>query len=167
MSNQCSFVPLLFSVLYAVAAVSDATGAETDTAAQTEQAYDPSMIPAGYRVVTIPAPVENGKSLQFGVGGIDFAKDGTAIVAGRTAGIWRYRAGKWSRFAEGVHDPQGIRVMAADGSVVVVAQKPELTLIQDIDGDGRADLYKTICDRWRGGGNYCEYVHVPFNRFSG
>jgi hypothetical protein len=161
MNTQRSHTALLFSVLCAVTSASIATGAETDAAGQTEQAYHPTTIPAGYRVVTIQAPVENDQPLQFGVGGIDFAEDGTAIIAGRTAGIWRYKAGKWSRFAEGLHDPQGIRVMAPDGSAVVVAQKPELTLVQDVDGDGHADLYKTICDRWRGGGNYCEYVHGP------
>ena len=51
--------------------------------------------------------------------------------------------------------------MSPDGSTVVVAQKPELTRIADTDGDGIADSYETICDRWRTGGNYCEYVHGP------
>ena len=157
MKTQGSLAPLLLSVLWAGAVA----GAETDTAAHTGETYQPATIPAGYSVVTIQTPVENGQALQFGVGGIDFAEDGTAIIAGRTAGIWRYKAGTWSRFAEGLHDPQGIRVVTPDGSAVVVAQKPELTLVQDTDGDGRADLYKTICDRWRGGGNYCEYVHGP------
>jgi hypothetical protein len=161
MNTQRPLVPFLFSVLYAVAATGIAAGAETDTAAQAEQAYQPTTIPAGYQVVTIQTPVENGQPVQFGVGGIDFTKDGTAVIAGRTAGIWRFKAGKWSRFAEGLHDPQGIRVMTPDGSAVVVAQKPELTLVRDTDGDGRADLYQTICDRWRSGGNYCEYVHGP------
>ena len=161
MNAQRPLVASLFSVLCAVAAAVTATGAETDVAVHAEQAYKPTTIPAGYHVVTIQTPVENGQPVQFGVGGIDFAKDGTAIIAGRTAGIWRYKAGKWSRFAEGLHDPQGIRVMTPDGSAVVVAQKPELTLVQDTDGDGRADLYRTICDRWRSGGNYCEYVHGP------
>lgn len=157
MNSRLSLVSLLFSVACAVIAA----GAEEDTTADLEQAYQPKTIPAGYHVVTIQTPVENDHSVQFGVGGIDFAEDGTAIIAGRTAGIWRYDGKRWSRFAEGLHDPQGIRVMAPDGSAVVVAQKPELTLVQDTDGDGRADLYKTICDRWRGGGNYCEYVHGP------
>ena len=158
MSAQRSFVLVLLSVSCATGI---AAGNDADAEPRPERAYQATTIPAGYRVVTIPGPLENGEPVQFGVGGIDFATDGTAFVAGRTAGIWRYEAGNWSRFAEGVHDPQGIRVMAPDGSAVVVAQKPELTLIQDIDGDGQADLYKTICDRWRGGGNYCEYVHGP------
>jgi glucose/arabinose dehydrogenase len=161
MNIRHSLAPLLFSIWFTVATTGATTGAETDAAANTEQAYKPATIPAGYRVVTIPAPLVDGKPVQFGVGGIDFAAGGVAVIAGRTSGIWRYKAGKWSRFAEGLHDPQGIRVMSPDGSAVVVAQKPELTLVQDTDGDGRADLYKTICDRWRGGGNYCEYVHGP------
>jgi hypothetical protein len=131
------------------------------SASAAEHAYQPKIIPAGYSVVTIDTPMENGQPVQFGVGGIDFGDDGSAIVAARTAGIWRYKDGQWSRFAEGLHDPQGLWLMAGDGRAMVVAQKPELTLIRDLDGDGRADLYKTICDRWRAGGNYCEYVHGP------
>ncbi len=95
--------------------------APSGTTISVEQVYKAATIPAGYQIVTIQTPVENGKPIQFGIGGIDFAQDGT----------------------------------------VVVAQKPELTLLTDTDGDGIADLYKTICDRWRAGGNYCEYVHGP------
>jgi len=151
-----SFALFLFLVLPVVTAI----GAEPDSL-PIEQPYQAEIIPAGYSITTIRPPIEHGQMLQFGVGGIDFTEDGTAVVAGRTTGIWRYKDGQWSRFAEGLHDPQGIRVMSPDGSAVVVAQKPELTLVQDTDGDGRADLYTTICDRWRGGGNYCEYVHGP------
>ncbi len=125
----------------------------------------PDVLPSGYTVETIETPKdERGNPLQFGVGGIDFGKDGTAFIAARVAGIWKYKDGEWSRFAEGLHDPQGIRVVAqsADGhTTVVVAQKPELTLVSDRDGDGRAELYQTLCDRWRAAGNYCEYVHGP------
>lgn len=152
---------ILFVLLVSLSCTTRATEPEAQLAASTEEAYQPTTIPAGYRVVTIPTPIENGQPVQFGIGGIDFAEDGTAFIAARTAGIWRYREGQWSRFAEGLHDPQGIRVLNPDGSIVVVAQKPELTVIEDTDGDAQADLYKTLCDRWRYGGNYCEYVHGP------
>ncbi|MDP6353805.1 MAG: PQQ-dependent sugar dehydrogenase [Planctomycetota bacterium] len=122
--------------------------------------YKPRLLPAGYSVETIAVPKgEQGHELQFGVGGIDFSKDGTAFIASRVEGIWKYRDGKWSRFSDHLHDPQGIVVL--DQNRVVVAQKPELTLVADTDGDGIADLYRTLCDAWRASGNYCEYVHGP------
>ena len=119
----------------------------------------PKILPAGYHVETMETPVgEDGKPLQFEGGGIDFSADGTAFFASRVAGIWKYRDERWSLFADGLHDPQGILV-SADGRSAWVAQKPELTLIQDTDDDGVADLFKTICDKWKYAGNYCEYVH--------
>lgn len=127
-----------------------------------EETYNPEIIPQGYSVKTIETPRDaQGGELQFGIGGIAFADDGTAVVASRVAGIWNYRDGVWTRFADGLHDPQGIYLAEKDGSAVVVAQKPELTLIKDIDHDGIADLYQTLCDQWRYAGNYCEYVHGP------
>ncbi|MBT5927170.1 MAG: hypothetical protein HOH33_11170 [Verrucomicrobia bacterium] len=130
------------------------------TAQETE--YFPQIIPNGYSAHTISTPLdENGNKVQFGVGGIATASDGTVMVASRTTGIWKYQNGTWSIFADGVHDPQGIYLPDHDARTVIVAQKPELTLIRDLDGDGIADQYRTLCDQWRYAGNYCEYVHGP------
>lgn len=124
------------------------------------QPYRAKLIPAGYSVETIVTPVDaTGAPLQFGVGGLGFTEAGDAFVASRTEGIWKYSKGSWSRFSDHLHDPQGLHVV--DEDTVIIAQKPELTRVQDTDGDGLADLYQTICDDWRYGGNYCEYVHGP------
>lgn len=130
------------------------------TAQETD--YTPQLIPKGYSAVTISTPIdESGNKIQFGVGGIATASGGIVMVASRTTGIWKYQNGTWSIFAEGIHDPQGIYLPDLDTSTVIVAQKPELTLIRDLDGDGIADQYRTLCDQWRYAGNYCEYVHGP------
>jgi hypothetical protein len=127
-----------------------------------ESEYFPQLIPDGYSVVTIPTPIdEQGREIQFGVGGIAIASDGSVVIAARTAGVWKYQNGIWSRFADGIHDPQGIYLPDQDTRSVIVAQKPELTLIRDLDEDGVADQYRTLCDQWRYAGNYCEYVHGP------
>lgn len=127
-----------------------------------ETAYRPQIIPDGYSVVTIPPPKDQqGRTIQFGVGGIAIADDSSVMVAARVAGIWKYQQGVWTRFADGIHDPQGIYLPDQDTRTVIVAQKPELTLIRDLDGDGVADQYRTLCDQWRYAGNYCEYVHGP------
>lgn len=122
--------------------------------------FEPKVIPDGYFVETIPTPVdEAGEPLLFGIGGIGFLEDGTAMVASRNQGIWKYKEGRWLRFSDHLHDPQGIHVV--DSHSVIVAQKPELTLVQDTDNDGIADLYSTLNDDWRYIGDYCEYVHGP------
>ena len=121
--------------------------------------WKPRIIPPGYRVETIETPKdEHGRHVQFGVGAIGFSADGTVYVASRVSGVWTYKNDTWSLFADGLHDPQGIWV-EPDGHTVYVSQKPELTRLTDLDRDGTADLYETICDRWKFAGNYCEYVH--------
>ena len=90
--------------------------------------YHPKLIPAGYSVETISTPLDpTGAPLAFGVGGIDFAENGDVFIASRLHGIWKYRNDSWLRFSDHLHDPQGIHVV--DNNSVVVAQKPELTLI--------------------------------------
>jgi hypothetical protein len=120
----------------------------------------PSIIPHGYSVETIDPPKDSkGREIQFGIGGIDFDENGKAYIAARVAGVWTLdSSGNWQQFADGLHDPQGIRVLP-DGKGVYVSQKPEITLLRDTDNDGAADVYENFCDQWTFAGNYCEYVH--------
>lgn len=121
---------------------------------------EPSIIPQGYSVDTITPPKDSqGREMQFGVGGIDFDKQGKAYIASRVAGIWTLdSSGNWKQFATGLHDPQGIRILP-DGKGVYVSHKPEITFLQDTDNDGVADVFRNFCDQWTFAGNYCEYVH--------
>ena len=57
------------------------------------------------------------------------AKDGTIVVATRTAGIWRIVNGEWRLFAEGLFDSLGVVVEDGKGLTVVAGQKAELTRI--------------------------------------
>ena len=65
----------------------------------------------------------------------------------------------WRTFATGLHDPLGMLVRE-DGSVVVM-QRPELTELVDVDGDGQADEYNTLCDDFGLSGNYHEFNFGP------
>lgn len=123
-------------------------------------AAEPSIIPQGYSVETVVPPRDSrGREVQFDVGGIDFDEEGKAYIAARVAGVWTLdTSGNWQQFADGLHDPLGIRVLP-DGEGVYVSQKPEITLLRDTDGDGVVDLYQNFCDQWTFAGNYCEYVH--------
>ena len=119
----------------------------------------PAMLPAGYQVETIATPKDSqGKELQFDVGGIDFANDGTAYIAARTEGVWTLKDGVWKQFAAGLHEALGIHVLP-ENQGVYVSQKPEVTLLRDLDGDGQADLFENFGDQWKYAGNYCEYAH--------
>ena len=65
---------------------------------------------------------------------------------------------KYTLFASGLHEPLG--VIAAPPGGYYVAQRQELTRIADTDGDGKADLFETVCELPISG-PYHEYAFGP------
>lgn len=119
-------------------------------------------LPAGYRLENYLSPRDNyGREQLFEPLGMAVAKDGTIVVATRTAGIWRIKDGQWHLFAEGLFDSLGVQIEDEQGLQLVVGQKPELTRITDTDGDGRADRFDTLFDAHSLHGNYHTYMHGP------
>jgi hypothetical protein len=119
-------------------------------------------IPAGYSLQDWISPVDLlGREQLFEPTGIAVAKDGTIVLSTRTAGVWRIRDGKWSLFAESTYEALGVWIEDDKGDVIVIAQKPELTRLKDLNGDGRAEVFETVCDDYGFHGNYHEYTHGP------
>lgn len=67
-------------------------------------------------------------------------------------------APRYHRFAAGLHEPLGIAPAPQGG--FYVAQRQEVTLLQDRDGDGEADLYRTITS-FPLSGSYHEFAFGP------
>ncbi|HET9865219.1 MAG TPA: hypothetical protein VFP37_17390, partial [Steroidobacteraceae bacterium] len=121
-----------------------------------------AKLPAGYTIENYYPPKDNyGRDQLFEALGLARAKDGTIVVATRTAGIWRLVKGEWRPFAEGLFDSLGVVVEDAKGLSVVAGQKAELTRIRDTNGDGVADDYQTLFDANSYHGNYHNYMHGP------
>jgi mono/diheme cytochrome c family protein len=140
--------PVVSTVAYKVAPVQKAASA--------------AKLPAGYSIESWYPPKDNyGREQLFEALGIGVAKDGTIVVATRTAGIWRIVNGEWRKFAEGLFDSLGVVVEDGKGLVVVAGQKAELTRISDTNGDGIADKYDTLFDAHSYHGNYHSYMHGP------
>ncbi|MDN4502601.1 c-type cytochrome [Alteromonadaceae bacterium BrNp21-10] len=119
-------------------------------------------MPAGYSIENYYAPKDHyGRAQLFEALGLAVAEDGTVVVATRTAGVWRLKDNKWSRFAEGTFDSLGVQIEDKHGLQVVVGQKAELTRISDTNGDGIADSYQTMFDAFSYHGNYHSYMHGP------
>ena len=119
-------------------------------------------LPAGYSFENWESPKDlYGRRQLFEPTGIAVAKDGTIVVATRTAGVWRIRDQKWTMFAEGTYECLGVVIEDDKGDRIVVMQKPELTRMSDTNGDGRADKFETVCDDYGFHGNYHEYAHGP------
>ncbi|UTF59414.1 family 16 glycoside hydrolase [Gilvimarinus sp. DA14] len=119
-------------------------------------------LPAGYSIENYLPPQDNyGRDQLFEALGLALAKDGTIVVATRTAGIWRIKDGQWQLFAEGLFDSLGVQIEDDHGLQVVVGQKAELTRITDTDGDGLGDKFDTLFDAHGYHGNYHTYMHGP------
>jgi hypothetical protein len=121
-----------------------------------------AKLPAGYSIENYYPPKDNyGRDQLFEALGISATRDGTIVVATRTAGIWRIVGGEWRLFAEGLFDSLGVVAEDRKGLTVVAGQKAELTRISDTNGDGLADRYETLFDAHSYHGNYHTYMHGP------
>ncbi|HEX9795055.1 MAG TPA: hypothetical protein VGC54_13820 [Planctomycetota bacterium] len=112
-----------------------------------------------YRIVDVPTP----KAVALEVGGLLALGDGSVLASTRRGEVWRIRdaygpAPQFDLWARGLHEPLGL---LAHGGWIYVAQRGELTRMKDADGDGRADLFETVCDFWKISGNYHEYNFGP------
>jgi len=110
-----------------------------------------------YSIENVPVP----KGLLAEVGGLDFTPDGRLVAAFHRGEVMAYNPAtrEWKRFAEGLHDPLGL--IAVSNTELLVMQRPELTRISDTDGDGAADLYATVTDKFGLSGNYHEFNFGP------
>ncbi len=111
-----------------------------------------------YRLVDVPLPKElaiEAGSFEVLPGGEELAiatRRGDILIA---EGIFdRYPEPKFRKFAEGLDEIFG---MAHDGNSLIVTQQAEVTRVSDSDGDGRADVFRTLSDTW-GFRNYHEFA---------
>lgn len=95
------------------------------------------------------------------VGGMDFMPDGRLALCFHRGEVMIYNPAtrEWKLFAEGLHDPLGLRVL--NEREMVVMQRPELTRLVDNNGDEVADEYLTINDDFGMSGNYHEFAFGP------
>lgn len=103
-------------------------------------------------------------SFQPQIGGMDFLPDGRLAVSTWDALGGVYILGNLSgpaenvtitRFAEGLGEPLGLKVVAGE---IYVAQKGEVTRLRDTDSDGKADVYETVAKGWPASHNYHEFT---------
>ncbi|MFT4032473.1 MAG: hypothetical protein QM669_08630 [Siphonobacter sp.] len=110
-----------------------------------------------YLAENIPLP----KGLKGEVGAIDFLPDGRLVSVFHRGELYFYtpKTKQWKLFAEGLHDPLGIKAISA--REILVLQRSELTRVKDTDGDGKADDFETLTDDFGMSGNYHEFNFGP------
>lgn len=111
-----------------------------------------------YKIVDIPIP----KDIKLEVGGLALTDAGKLGISTRRGEVWLvdnpYSTKPiFNRFAHGLHEALGL---AYKDNGFYLAQRGELTRLEDKNNDGVADLYKTI-HSWPLSGNYHEYSYGP------
>jgi cytochrome c551/c552/glucose/arabinose dehydrogenase len=111
-----------------------------------------------YAIEQIPIPGD----IVLQVGGLDFLSNGSLAICTRRGEVWILdnatkgaREHKWHRFAHGLHEPLGLKVVNDE---IYVLQKPELTKLVDTDRDGVADEYQCYNAGWELSTNFHEFA---------
>jgi hypothetical protein len=102
-----------------------------------------------YVVDAITVPEQNPWKSWIRCSGFDFFKDGTtAAVCSVTGDVWvvggideSLKELKWKRFATGLFQPLGLKIV--DGKVYVLG-RDQITRLHDLNDDGEADYYENF-----------------------
>jgi hypothetical protein len=101
-----------------------------------------------YAVDTLTAPDDNPWHSFLRFGGLDFFKNGDAAVCSVSGDVWVVSGIddtldqlKWRRFATGLFQPLGLKVV--DDKVYVLG-RDQITRLHDLNGDGEADFYENF-----------------------
>jgi len=104
--------------------------------------------PGAYQVDTLTVPYENPWNSYMRLVALDFFPDGRAAVATLDGDVWivsgiddKLEKLSWKRFATGLQQPMGLRIV--DGKVYVLG-RDQITRLHDLNGDGEADYYENF-----------------------
>jgi len=93
-------------------------------------------------------PFENPYGTLFFITAHDFFSDGTAAIATMTGEVWlvkgideKLEKLRWKRFATGLHQPLGVKVVK---DKLYVLGRDQITCLHDLNGDDEADFYECI-----------------------
>jgi type 1 glutamine amidotransferase len=111
---------------------------------------------APYVIDTLTVPYDNPHRALMFCGGLDFLPNGDVAVCTAHGDVWLVKGVNdklekltWKRFATGLYQPLGLKVV--DGKIHVL-ERGQLTRLHDLDGDGEADFYECVNNDWYVGG---------------
>jgi azurin len=93
-------------------------------------------------------PFENPYGTLFFITAHDFFSDGTAAIATMTGEVWlvkgideKLEKLRWKRFATGLHQPLGMKIVK---DKLHVLGRDQITCLYDLNGDDEADFYECV-----------------------
>ena len=103
---------------------------------------------ASFAVDELTVPEKNPWRSYIRPSGLDFLPDGRAVVASLSGDVWlvdgigaTLGTLRWKRFATGLNQPLGVRVV--DGSIYITG-RDQITRLHDSNADGEADFYENF-----------------------
>ena len=99
-------------------------------------------------VDTLTVPRTNPWQSWIRFGGLDFLSDDRALLGSISGDVWLVsglgegsQSLTWKRFATGLYQPLGIKII--DGNIYVLG-RDQITRLHDLDGDDEADFYENF-----------------------
>src|SRR4029077_1021577 len=115
-----------------------------------------------YVVYEITLPEPNPFKTWWRPGGHDFFANGDAALVNLSGDVWivsgldaSLAKVKWKRFATGLFQPLGCKIV--DGKVYVTG-RDQITRLHDLNGDGEADFYENFNNDCVVTDNYHEFA---------
>jgi hypothetical protein len=106
-------------------------------------------------VDTLTVPYDNPFKALFFLTGVDALPNGDLAVCTAHGDVWLVQGVNkglekltWRRFATGLYQPLGLKVV---GGKVIVLERGQLTELHDLNGDGEADFYQVVSGDWHTG----------------
>ena len=110
-----------------------------------------------YKITTFDTP----PGTAFEVSSIELLPAGKLALGTRRGEIWTASNAdsepanvKYQLFASGQHEVMGL---AWKDKSLHITNRYEVARLTDTNGDGRADKFETVCDKWGVSGDYHEY----------
>lgn len=112
---------------------------------------------SAYVVDTLTLPYDNPYRALLFVSGVDFLHDGRAVVTTVHGDVWlvdgigsTLEELRWKRFATGLYQPLGVKVVNDE---IYVVERGQLTILRDQDGNGECDEQECFNGDWHVGGS--------------
>jgi hypothetical protein len=101
-----------------------------------------------FAVDSVTIPERNPWNSWMRLTALDFFSDGRAAVTTWNGDVWivsnlddELQNVKWKRFAAGLFDPLGLKILRDE---VFVLERHQITRLHDLNGDGEADFYESF-----------------------
>ena len=115
-----------------------------------------------YAVDSLTEPFPNVYNTRTFWGGFDFLPDGRVAICAFHGDVWIVSGLdeslgelRWKRYATGLFQPLGLKVVKGD---IYVAGRDQITRLKDLNKDGEADLYENFNNDTVVTPNYHEFV---------